>query len=525
MTQTKRIILNVAATYGRSFITLFMGLFSARWVLEALGQTDFGLYGVVGSVIFFVTFLNTVLSMSMTRFYSFSIGAGKNMTASEANDDLKGWFNTALSIHICLPLILIAIGYPVCAYALEHWLMIPLERMQSCVWVLRMSFACAFVSMISAPYVAMFTAYQYITELVVFNLLQTTVLFGGAYALLHCPGDRLIAYAALHLVVYCSILILQVFRARKIFPACRISLSQMFDTKRLKEVFVFSGMKAIGGLAWVLRGNGSSMLLNIAFGPKANAAFSVSQQLSSQASAFSGHLIGAMTPAVTAAVGARETDNARSMTMRCCKFGALLVIFFGIPLMAEMEYFLTLWLKIVPLYAKELCMAMILVFLLDYLTNGHQIAISAYGKITAWQTYDAIVLFCTLPIGWGYIKLGFGIPGIGYAYLTTIGLMSLGRLYFAKKLMNISILEWSKTVFTPLTFLVLVVYTSTTLIVRNMEMSFLRLFVTSLSSFITTFVFTWLIVLDKQERSYVLTGINKLKYKLFRKRQIVTSIN
>ena len=172
MTQTKRIILNVAATYGRSFITLFMGLFSARWVLEALGQTDFGLYGVVGSVIFFVTFFNTVLSMSMTRFYSFSIGAGKNMKESDAHNDLKGWFNTALSIHICLPLILITIGYPICAYALDNWLVIPPERMQSCVWVLRMSFACAFVSMVSAPYVAMFTAYQYITELVVFNLLQ-----------------------------------------------------------------------------------------------------------------------------------------------------------------------------------------------------------------------------------------------------------------------------------------------------------------------------------------------------------------
>lgn len=511
MTQTKRIILNVAATYGRSFITLFMGLFSARWVLEALGQTDFGLYGVVGSVIFFVTFLNTVLSMSMTRFYSFSIGAGKNMTESDAHNDLKGWFNTALSIHLCLPLILITIGYPICAYALDNWLVIPPERMQSCVWVLRMSFACAFVSMVSAPYVAMFTAYQYITELVVFNLLQTTVLFGGAYALLYCPGDRLIVYAVLHLIVYSVILILQVIRARRIFTACRVSLSHMFNKKRLKEVFVFSGMKALGGLAWVLRGNGSSMLLNIAFGPKANAAFSVSQQLSSQASAFSGHLIGAMTPAVTTAVGAGDTNNARALTMRCCKFGALLVIFFGIPLIAEMEYFLTLWLKTVPLYAKELCSAMILVFLLDYVTNGHQIAISATGKITAWQTYDAIVLFCTLPIGWGYIKLGMGVPGIGYAYLTTIVLMSIGRLYFAKKLMNISILEWLKTVLMPISILIVLVYISSNSVVRNMEMSFLRLCITSATSFILTLLIAWLIVFDGQERNYILLIFKKFK--------------
>ena len=511
MTQTKRIILNVAVTYGRSFITLFMGLFSARWVLEALGQTDFGLYGVVGSVLFFVTFLNAVLSISMTRFYSFSIGAGKNMKESDAHNDLKRWFNTALSIHLCLPLILITIGYPICAYALDNWLVIPPDRMQACIWVLRISFVCAFVSMVSAPYVAMFTAYQYITELVVFNLLQTTVLFAGAYGLLYCPGDRLIVYAALHLIVYSVILILQVLRARRIFAACRVSVAHMFNKKRLKDVFVYSGMKALGGLAWVLRGHGSAMLLNIAFGPKSNAAFSVSHQLSSQASSFSGHLIGAMTPAVTTAVGAGESDNARSLTMRCCKFGALLVIFFGIPLILEMEYFLTLWLKTVPVNAKELCSAMILVFLVDYLTNGHQIAISAYGKIIAWQTYDAIVLFCTLPIGWGYIKLGSGVPGIGYAYLTTIVLMSIGRLCFAKKLMDISILAWLKTVLMPLTLLGLIVYTSATFVIRNMEMSFLRLCVTFLSSFIMTLVFAWLVVLDKQERNYIIRRIKRLK--------------
>ena len=504
MTQTKRIILNVVATYGRSFITLFMGLFSARWVLEALGQTDFGLYGVVGSVIFFVTFLNTVLSMSMTRFYSYSIGAGKNMSESEAHNDLKGWFNTALSIHLCIPLILITIGYPICAYALDNWLVIPPDRIQACIWVLRISFVCAFVSMVSAPYVAMFTAYQYITELVVFNLIQTTVLFSGAYALLFCSGDRLIAYAALQLIVYSVILILQVLRARRIFAACRVSLSHMFDKNRLKDVFVFSGMKALGGLAWVLRGNGSAMLLNIAFGPKANAAFSVSQQLSSQASAFSGHLISALTPAVTTAVGAGDWSNARALTMRCCKFGALLVIFFGIPLIAEMEYFLTLWLKTVPLYAKELCIAMILVFLIDYLTNGHQIVISAHGKITAWQTYDAIVLFCTLPIGWSFIKLGVGVCGIGYAYLVTIVLMSIGRLYFAQGLMNISILQWWKSVFLPITFLIFLVFISVNFVVRNIEMSFLRLCITSVISFILTIVLAWLIVLDKYERNYFL---------------------
>ena len=50
MTQNRRIFLNIVATYGRSLFALVCGLFISRWVLAALGKTDFGLYGVVGGM-------------------------------------------------------------------------------------------------------------------------------------------------------------------------------------------------------------------------------------------------------------------------------------------------------------------------------------------------------------------------------------------------------------------------------------------------------------------------------------------
>lgn len=48
MTPNRRIFLNIIAMYGRSLYALVCGLFTARWVLEALGQVNFGLYGLVG---------------------------------------------------------------------------------------------------------------------------------------------------------------------------------------------------------------------------------------------------------------------------------------------------------------------------------------------------------------------------------------------------------------------------------------------------------------------------------------------
>ena len=50
MTQNRRIVLNSVATYGRRLDAIGWGLFISRWVLAALGKTDFGVCGVVGGM-------------------------------------------------------------------------------------------------------------------------------------------------------------------------------------------------------------------------------------------------------------------------------------------------------------------------------------------------------------------------------------------------------------------------------------------------------------------------------------------
>lgn len=75
MSPNRRIFLNIVATYGRSLFALVCGLFSARWVLEALGQEDFGLYGVVGGLVAFISVVNTLLGVAVGRFYAVSVGA------------------------------------------------------------------------------------------------------------------------------------------------------------------------------------------------------------------------------------------------------------------------------------------------------------------------------------------------------------------------------------------------------------------------------------------------------------------
>ena len=58
MSPNRRIFLNVVATYGRSLYALAVGLVTARWALQALGVSDYGIMGVVGGLTGFISFFN-----------------------------------------------------------------------------------------------------------------------------------------------------------------------------------------------------------------------------------------------------------------------------------------------------------------------------------------------------------------------------------------------------------------------------------------------------------------------------------
>ena len=76
-------------------------------MLAALGKTDFGLYGVVGGMTVFITFLNGLLSIATGRFYAFAEGkALKSATEGHAKaglEECRKWFSTAVLLHSVCP--------------------------------------------------------------------------------------------------------------------------------------------------------------------------------------------------------------------------------------------------------------------------------------------------------------------------------------------------------------------------------------------------------------------------------------
>ena len=248
----RRIAVNAAVTYARSLIALVLGLFSARWVLAALGAVDFGLYAVVGSMMAFVSFVRNVMVM-------------------------------------------------------------PPDRLLACLWTFRLALVTLFVTVASVPFNAMYIAHQRFGKLAAFGLVQTAVMFCGAWWLRGAGCDRLIAYAGYMTLAFAGVAAAQTVGVLIEFPVCRHPLAPLGTGGRIRSLLSFAGWSVFGTGGWIVGAHGSAFVTNRFFGATANAAYGVSTQVQYHTEALANALVGAFEPAVTSQEGAGKRD----MSVQC----------------------------------------------------------------------------------------------------------------------------------------------------------------------------------------------------------------
>jgi O-antigen/teichoic acid export membrane protein len=496
-----RVVVNTVATYGRSVVGVGLAIFSSRWILQALGASDFGLFQVVGSLIVFLTFLNGVMAASATRHLAFAVGGG------DAND-VNRWFNTSLSIHWILPAGLIAVGWPIMEHVIRHVLAIPADRVGVCLTVFRLSLISAFISMASIPFVAMFTARQRIAELSMWDLLQAALAFVLAWILTIAAMDRLLLYAAGIVTIQVIICAVKTARALALFPECRIRVREGFDIAKLKELTHFAAWNLFGSTSWTLRNYGSAILLNVYFGPTSNAAFGIARLLSQQTNQLSTAMMTALVPELTSREGRGERAGMLSLSHFSSKAGYLLVMLFALPLVLEMDYVLQLWLREPPPGAAGLCRLLLVAILIDRLTGGYMLGIQARGRIAGYQATVGGALLLSLPLAWGFFRIGFSENGLALAFILTTVLATLGRVFWMHRLFAEPPRIWLLRVLTPCMAVSVAAGGAGMLPVLLLPASWIRVIATTAASLLAAGSVLWLAALTANEKVFVRRAVD-----------------
>ena len=505
MTQTRRIIINILATYGRSLFALVCGLFTGRWVLEALGTTSYGVYGVVGTIIGLVTVVNQMLSSSVGRYFAFAVGQAKAATDKDAAvEACREWFNTALAIHTIIPTALVVIGYPLGVWAIRNYFEIPPEMVETSVWVFRFSLITTFIGMVSVPFSSLYLANQLIAELTIYSVVQTAANVAFAWILLSYPGDRLLFNSFYLMLIAVVPQLVIAARAFWVFPECRIRPRMMLNRKRYYQLFAFAGWQVVGWLGLTLRFQGLAALCNKALGLQFNSSMTVSNTVSQQAMSFSYALNGAFAPAITNAAGASDTKLFHALVIRSCKFGAMLCAIFVIPLSLEIHYVMHLWLKVVPPLAEPLCAISLLTLLIERMAAGLGSAISANGNIKWNEIWCGVIWAISLALGCFFVLVcQMSVLGIGLAILICTILQDVKNVILAKYIVGVPIRRWVFAFAMPFSTIVTVMLALGGAFRFLMGESFLRLVLVTI---VTNGVFLAAclgLVLDAEERAYL----------------------
>ena len=443
MVNAKNIAKNTLLLYIRMAVLLLVGLYTSRVVLSSLGESDYGIYNVVGGVVAMFTIISGALSSAVSRFITFELGRG--------GERLGAVFRCAILVQLLLALIVIAAGEPAGLWFIGDKMTIPADRIPAARIVLQFSLLTFVINLLSVPYNAAIIAHEKMGAFAAVGLFEGFAKLAVALLLAVSPIDSLVCYAALMCVVAVCVRVSYTIYCRRHFAECRgIWRNGAFrreDRPLLKEMFSFAGWNFIGVTAGVLKDQGGNILVNIfSPSPAVNAGRGVAMQLSGAVQGFVTNFMTAVNPQITKSYAAGDLKGMHSLMRKSAKFSYFLILFFAIPLLFGMDWVLGLWLKDVPEYAPIFARLLLVLVLSDSLSNPLITAQLATGDIKRYQLIVGGILLLNIPVSYVLLKAGLGVEWVVVVAIVLSQVSMFARLALLRGMIGLDLKLWLKDV-------------------------------------------------------------------------------
>lgn len=496
----RRIAKNALMLYIRMFLTMIVGLYTSRVVLNTLGVEDYGVYGVVGGVVSMLGFLNASMSGATSRFLTFELGRGDKKR-------LKDTFSSALIVHIGIALVVFVVAETLGLWFLTHKLVIPEGRMTAAHWVYQCSIISAMLGITQAPYNATIIAHEKMDIYAYVEILNVTLKLLIVYLLVIGNFDKLILYAILMLAV--SVFIIMVYRIYCIRHYSESHFHWIWNPTILKPLMNFSWQTLIAHMSFSFRQQGINFALNMIFGVIVNAASGVASTLSGIISQFSHTILAAFNPQIVKRYAGGDIKVFTQLIISASKYSTLLVLLIIVPFEFEVEQVLFFWLGQIPDYTVSFSRLMML-SLLTCATNPVYIGLTANGNIKVYSLIQAF-FYLLSPFVSYYLCVYFNIPQL--AYLIVIGgqfiVSVLVVVFLKKKVATFNVTKFIRvlilTVLIPACVSILLCY----LIYSSLNQSIIRLLVIAVAN-MSILSLSVIISMNSDER-YRLKSILKKK--------------
>lgn len=393
----KRIAKNTILLYIRTFITMAVGLYTSRVMLNALGVENYGINSVVGGIVSFSALITGTMAASSSRYLTYSLGEG-------VLEKLKNVFTTVANVQIIMGIIAVVVLEIVGVWFLNTAADIPEGRMYAANWVLQCSIVSTFVVLVTVPFNSLIIAHERMDVYAYMSIVEVTVKLSVCFLIRNYGGDRLILFSILWT---CASLLTSVIYVLFCFRKFEeVKYQWRIDKKMLKEMAGYSGWNLLSNTTWMLNTQGVNMLINIFFGVAFNASRGIATTVNGAIQGFVSNFTTAFSPQITKSYAASNYEYCYSIVNKGAKYTWYLMFVFLVPVCIETDTLLHLWLVEVPPMVVLFVRLSMFESLALQASNTLLKLIQTTGYVKRYAINVTIFTSLVFPLTWICYKLG-----------------------------------------------------------------------------------------------------------------------
>ena len=501
LTNNQRIVKNTIFLYIRMIFVLFANLYISRVVLKSLGVVDYGVYNVVGSIVFLFSYVNSALSVATTRFFSYEMSSG--------DEQLNLVFNTSIMVQFVLAFAFVLLSETVGLWIINEKLVLPPERLCAANWVFQFSIIATIISIIRVSYESVITSYEHMHIYAFFSIIEVLVKLCLVLLIPHVMYDRLICYSILMLIVSIVGFLLRYVYCNRNYHMVRVK--RVANKPLFRKIMAFVGWNFFGATAGMSVSQGLSFVLNLFFGPIVNAAQGVAIQVETAIAQLATGINTAINPQIVKRYSIGDKKGVFDLSFFASKIVFILLLIVSTPIIFNIDYVLKIWLECPPNYAGVFTQLELIYMLTLSLTYSVNMCAQASGNIKKFQMVEGCLLILNIPVA--ILLYKFSLPP--YSALISLIVISLitlfAKLFVVKQQISFPMEAYVKNVISPVLsitiFLGLLYYFYTSCI--SLPSSFGLFVLYTIAIWFVLIPLIWIIVLNMTERKMLIGYIHK----------------
>ncbi|WP_275075573.1 lipopolysaccharide biosynthesis protein [Providencia rettgeri] len=433
-----KILFNSMISYLRILCTTVFSLLTVRYLIEALGIEQFGIYALITGVVTILAFLNSAMTVSTQRYLSYHQGTGNIQ-------NLNKIFKSSLLLHTVIGLVLVVILFGTMHPLINNFLNINPNLIERTYYLYSGVTVSIFFTIITVPFNALLVSHENFRIDAFILVLKAFLLLIFSIAI-HLISEeyRLISFSIILVGINIIVFLCYFVYCRSKYDEC--SINAVTDSHLLKEMTSFALWNLYTNLCYVLNTQGINIVINKFFGAKMNAAYGIAFQVNGQVKNLSQTLLSAMNPQIMKSEGRSNRERAIHVSVAASKIGFFLVALVTIPCLYILPNLIELWLGIIPQYVVLFTIFFLFANLINQLTVGVTPAVQAVGKIKKFQMVIGSTALIVLPISYILLHYEFSIYYVLYILIFIEIVTGIMKIWFFSEILSVKISWYIKNV-------------------------------------------------------------------------------